>query len=75
MLPYMIEYMPTDDEENPLKYENNMNDEEARSFCLTIKDQLCEMPYACGMLFQNFAEKSDYSEAAGYRLGAEDLQD
>ena len=74
MLPYMIETIPDDDEEN-VRYENNLSEEEARYFCLTIKDSLCEMPYACGMLFQNFVEKSDYSEAAGYRPGAEDLPD
>ena len=70
MIPYMIETIPIDEDGN-FKYENNLNDEESRLFSLTIKDSLCEMPYACGMLFQNFAYRtgSTYSEATGYKLG------
>ena len=49
MLPYQMEYIPQEEDEEDL-YQNNLNDEMARKFYLSIKDSLCEVPYACGMI-------------------------
>mmetsp|Transcript_1954 Transcript_1954/g.3395 ORF Transcript_1954/g.3395 Transcript_1954/m.3395 type:complete len:187 (+) Transcript_1954:2131-2691(+) len=50
------------------KYRNNLSDEEARQFHLTIKDCLCEMPYACAMILQRFSERTrmTYVRETGY---------
>lgn len=72
MLPYQLEtipFEPEDDSDYPYTYENNLSDEEARSFYLSIKDALCEMPYACAMVLQHFAfrTRETYTQATGYQ--------
>lgn len=78
MLPYHMEYIPTEDaqydEYGQPKLSNNLNDEECRTFYLTIKDALCEMPFSCAMVLQGMAyrTKKTYVKAAGYQ-NEEDL--
>ena len=63
MVPYELCYFPTGNDEDAIPddcylldgftkyaYGNNMNAEEIRLVYLTIKDCLCEMPFACGMV-------------------------
>ncbi len=56
MLPSAIEKIPiesnNDDEE--YKYENNLNEEECQQYYYSIKDSLCELPYAPSMIFHIF---------------------
>ena len=66
MLPYQMEFIPIEDEEDA--YQNNLSDEEARQFYLSIKDSLCELPYACAMVLQHFAYRTreTYVQSTGY---------
>jgi len=40
--------------EESIRQENNLSEEEQRLFYITIKDCLCEMPYACAMILHIF---------------------
>ena len=53
-IPYMPELTPVDDE-GTVGYQNNLSDQDRRKFYLTIKDSLCEKPYACAMMLIGLA--------------------
>ena len=47
---------------------NNLSDEEARQLHLTIKDLMCEAPFACGMILSRYAYRTSatYVMDTGY---------
>ena len=57
MLPYQMEFIPQEEDEEDL-YQNNLSDDEAKQYYLSIKDSLCELPYACAMVLQHFAYRT-----------------
>lgn len=54
---------------------NNLNDDEAHQFYLSIKDALCDAPYACSMILQQLAVRTrqTYSKERGFDVGGGDI--
>ena len=52
---------------------NNLSDDEAHQFYLSIKDALCDAPYACSTIFQSLASRSRQTYAKGFDMPSGDI--